>query len=296
MPSSILRPPMGQMIETKRPFQRLYIDLIGPFPRTRSGHIGILIILDHFSKFSFLKPLKKLVSKPIISCLRDEIFMCYGVPEVIVSDNGTQFKSRDFEKLMGTFGIKHQFTAFYSPQSNASERVNRSINSALRAYVKEDHRLWDAYLPSVNCALRNTIHATTGETPYQIIFGQHMITHGKDFDIMRRLEILEESDTNMQRKDKFALLRDSIQSKLKSAYKKNERIYNLKSRIREFEVGQAVVRRNFTQSSNLKYYNAKLAPTGIEAQVIRKIGNVNYELKDMESGKVGIFHAKDIWT
>lgn len=228
IPTSILRPPMGHMINTERPFQRLYIDLIGPFPRTRNGNVGILIVLDHFSKFTFLRPLKKLVSQPIVSYLREEIFMCYGVPQVIISDNGSQFKSKDFEKLLETFGIKHQFTAVYSPQSNASERVNRTINAALRAYVRQDHRTWDRYLPSVNCALRNTTHATTCETPYQLIFGQHMITHGKDFDILRRLHALEDSDLAIQRRDQFTLLRDTILTKFKSAYEKNERIYNLR--------------------------------------------------------------------
>lgn len=57
-----------------------------------------------------------------------------------------------------------------------------------------------------------------------------------------------------------------------------------------------MIRRNFKQSSNLKGYSSKLAPTGIKAKVIRKIGNVNYELRDIESGKIGIYHTKDIWT
>lgn len=65
-------------------FQRLYLDLIGPFPGTKKGHIGILIVLDHFSKFTFLKPLKKFVSARIVDYLREDIFPCYGVPEMVV--------------------------------------------------------------------------------------------------------------------------------------------------------------------------------------------------------------------
>lgn len=100
VPARVLRPPMGNMVITERPFQRLYVDIIGPLPRTRNGNIGIFIVLDHFSKFSFLRPMKKLLAKPIVSYLRDEIFTCYGVPEVVVSDNGTQFKGKDFETSM----------------------------------------------------------------------------------------------------------------------------------------------------------------------------------------------------
>lgn len=47
-PNMILRPPMGETVKSERPFQRLYLDLFGPFPRTKKGHIGILIVLDHF--------------------------------------------------------------------------------------------------------------------------------------------------------------------------------------------------------------------------------------------------------
>lgn len=93
-PTTILKPPMGQMVETERPFQRLYVDIVGPLPRSKAGYVGILIILDHFSKFTFLKPLKKLVTKPIVDYMQSEIFNCFGVPEVVVSDNGSQFKSR----------------------------------------------------------------------------------------------------------------------------------------------------------------------------------------------------------
>lgn len=53
VPNYTLRPPMGIAGESCRPFETLYIDLIGQFPRSRNGNIGILIILDHFSKFTF---------------------------------------------------------------------------------------------------------------------------------------------------------------------------------------------------------------------------------------------------
>jgi len=52
----ILRAPMGQLVETEIPFQRLYIGLLGPYPRSKRGHIyrGLLIVLDHMSKFHWL--------------------------------------------------------------------------------------------------------------------------------------------------------------------------------------------------------------------------------------------------
>jgi len=57
--------------------------------------------------------------------------MTFGVPETVVSDNGSQFRSEAFQKLMKTYEISHVLTAVYSPQANASERVNRSVISAI---------------------------------------------------------------------------------------------------------------------------------------------------------------------
>lgn len=296
IPNSILKPPLGQMVETERPFQRLYVDLIGPFPRTKHGHIGILIILDHFSKFTFIIPLKKFISKPIVNYLRNDIFNCYGVPEIVVTDNGSQFKSREFEQFLSKYGVSHQCTAVHSPQSNASERVNRSINEALRSYIRDDQRKWDTYLSSINCALRNSVHQTTGQTPYELVFGQGMINHGHDYKILRNLKLLVEADTNLKRQDEFSILRASINSRIKKAYEKNARTYNLRARHREFSIGQEVIRRNFTQSSTVKNFNAKLAPVGVKAVVLKKIGQVNYELKDYDGNHIGIYHIKDIWT
>lgn len=142
-PNKILRPLMGNRPESERPFQLLYIDLIGPFPKTRDGNIGICIVLDHFSKFTFLKPLRKFCAKQIIKFLRDDVLFCFGVPEIIVSDNGSQFRCGDFDRFLRKLGITHVYTAVYAPQSNASERVNRSINEALRSYIRSDQREWD---------------------------------------------------------------------------------------------------------------------------------------------------------
>lgn len=70
--------------------------------------------------------------------MEQELFHTYGTPETIVSDNGSQFKSTQFNQLLQAYGVHHVYTAIYSPQANASERVNRSVLAAIRAYIKND--------------------------------------------------------------------------------------------------------------------------------------------------------------
>ena len=294
-PTQSLRPPMGQMAESCRPFQRLYIDLIGPFPRSKLGNVGLLIVLDHLTKFVFLKPLRKFTTKPIIEYLEDYIFSTFGVPETIISDNGSQFKSKEFRDLMAKFGVNHMLTAVYSPQSNASERVNRSLNEALRSYLRKDQREWDRYISSINSSLRNSVHQTTGDTPYHLLFGVHMVTHGKDYKLLKNLSLLSEPSIEIRKEDRFVLLREAIKSKAEAAYLRNQKTYNLRSRDRTFEVGDEVYRRNFTQSNMAAHYNAKLAPVGVKAKIKQKLGNSYYVVEDLEGKYSATYHAKDIW-
>jgi len=219
---------MGAQVQSDTIFQRLYLVFFGPFPRSKSGNIGILIILDNFSKFTFLK----FNTKVIISILRDEIFACFGVPETVVSDNGTQFKSRDFSDFLSKYGVLHIFTGAYAPQSNGAERVNRSINAALRAYIRSDHREWDVFLSSINCSLRNSIHQSIGISPYQVVFGKHMISHGNDYKLLRKLNLLTEGDVKLSRTDEFQRIRSNIARHLNKAYETNQKSYNLRARPR----------------------------------------------------------------
>lgn len=114
-------------------------------------------------------------------------------------------------------------------------------------------------------------------------------------DILRNLKLLAETDTNIERHDNFTLLRDSIGNKIKEAYDRNVKSYNLRSRRREFNIGQVVIHRNFVQSSLVNNFNAKLAPTGVKAVVKIRVGNVNYELEDINGRHTAVYHIKDIW-
>lgn len=191
-PNRLMTPPMGQQIQVERPFQRLYIDLLGPYPRTSTGKTTILIILDHFSKFVVLKALNKGTSSQIVQILRNEVFSVFGVPECIHSDNGQQFKSNEYKALLQEFGVRDSKTAMYSPQSNQSERVNRSIIAAIRSYILEKHTTWDKYLSEIACALRNSVHETIQNSPHFVLFGYNKINHGDDYKLLRELNALSD--------------------------------------------------------------------------------------------------------
>lgn len=138
-PNKILRPPMGKQHRVDLPWQRIYVDLLGLYPRSKMGNTTILIVLDQLTKVVLLKPLRTASTDSFTAYPRHEVFHVYGVPETLHSDNGKQFIGHQMTALL------NEYNAIYSPQANVSERVNRTILAAIRAYLKDEkyHRSWD---------------------------------------------------------------------------------------------------------------------------------------------------------
>lgn len=236
-----------------------------------------------------------LYSKHVIKFLITEILVKFGAPETIVSDNGKQFVSREFAEMIKNFGIEHTRTAIHSPQANASERVNRSILSAIRSYLVEDQRDWDRHLSEVECSLRSSVHSTIGVTPYFALFGMNMVGHGSVYKLARKLNLLEDSENTILLKNlKAEVMRKQIRERLHEAYLKNEQTYNTRCRKVKFIPGQEVFRRNFCQSDFRNCFNAKLARKFLKCRIIKPVGNSLYELEDLQGKYIGIFHGKDL--
>lgn len=182
----------------------------------------------------------------------------------------------------------------HSPQANASERVNRSVISAIKAYVKPNQTDWDVNLSHIACALRSTLHTSIGTSPYFMAFGQHMVTNASTYKLLRNLNSLEDRSMNFNRHDTFDIVRSKAAEVMRKQQERNERQYNLRARVVSYNVGQEVYRRNFSQSNFEKGYNAKLAPTFIKCRVRRKIGTCYYELEDLQGKLIGTYPAKDM--
>ncbi|XP_043949805.1 uncharacterized protein LOC122818766 [Drosophila biarmipes] len=101
--------------KTKKPLQKLYIDFLGKYPRSKSGHACIIIVVDNFPKYTFLKAMMEATGTNVVSFLVSEVFYKFGVSEAIHLDNGKLFVSKAFEEMIDGFGIEHLNTPVYSP-------------------------------------------------------------------------------------------------------------------------------------------------------------------------------------
>lgn len=291
-----LRPPMGKAFITNRPFQHIYVDLLGPYPRSKAKNTTILVMLDQLTKFVWLKPLRVANANVITRLLEAEVFHVFGVPESLLTDNGVQFCSSHFRTLLERYGVRHIKTGSHAPQANASERVNRSVLAAIRAYVGEDQSTWDVHLSAIGCALRNAQHATIGHSPYFAAFGQHMVQHAATYAILRELHALGTSDVEVvSQEDHREALNVEMRNRLQEAHDRNETNYNLRSRDVSFRPGQEVFIRSFKQSNFEKGFNAKLSKQWISARIVAKVGASLYEVEEKNGKPIKVkYHAKDI--
>lgn len=293
--NQVLRPPICNSYVAEVPFQKLYVDFLGPYPRSKPGNSYVFVVLDHLSKFVFLKPLRSANSLSVIKYLKNELFNVFGVPQIIHSDNGKQFMAKDFQTFLEVYGIRHFKTANYSPQSNASERVNRTLLAAIRSYLKDEQRDWDLYIDDIACAMRSSVHSSTGVTPYFALFGTNMMTHGRNYDLVRRLNAVEDGEILLlPRQKRLQCIREKIRLNLAKANEKGAKTYNIRTRDIRFVPGQEVYRRNFVLSDSSKYLSSKLCPKFVKCRIVQSVGKNMYELENLNGKKVGIFHAKDI--
>jgi len=166
---------LGTRPTISRPFQMLSADLMGPLPRSSKGYRYILLVCDYFSKFVLSFPLRSATATKICEHIENEVFLLFGVPQILLTDNGGQFKSKLFVKLCENYNAKIFYNALYHPQNNPTERSNRVVKTMLSCYIQENHRKWDVFLPLVSCAIRTLVHEVTGFTPFSINFGREHI-------------------------------------------------------------------------------------------------------------------------
>lgn len=292
--NTILKPPLHGCFEVERPFQHVFVDFLGPYPRTKSGHTKMFILLDQLTKFVLLEPIRSSKNATIRSYLSDRVFSVFGVPETLLSDNGQEFVSKEFKSFLESYGVKLINTPKHSPQANSSERVNRSIVEAIRCYI-QDHSTWDENISQISSALRSAVHSTLKTSPFQALFGHQMVQHGSDYELLRKLDVVNNSDIELVSKnDQLQILHNYLKEKIVASHDNSAKVYNTRTRNMTFSEDQEIFCRTFPQSCFKNNYVAKFVPRFQKARVLKVLGTNRYELGNLQGRSIGVYHSKDM--
>ncbi|CAF4212903.1 unnamed protein product, partial [Rotaria magnacalcarata] len=119
-----------------QPWHTIGVDIMGPFPPTARQKRFLLVIVDYFTRWVELFAIKQTTATHTANTLIDEIICRYGAPVYILSDNGPQFIAHLFNEICANLGINRKFTTNYHPQTNMSERVNRTLKAQIAIYAQ----------------------------------------------------------------------------------------------------------------------------------------------------------------
>jgi hypothetical protein len=166
-------------IKSTKILELLHVDLFGP-PSHASlgGNFFSLVIVDDFSRYSWVYffKLKSETQKTFIDFI-NMVQRQYNLPVLIIrSDNGTEFKNYTLNDFLSDEGIKHQYSAAYTPQQNGvAERKNRTLIEMARtmlAEFKSPYNFWaEAISTACHASNRLYLRKEISKTPYEILTG-----------------------------------------------------------------------------------------------------------------------------
>lgn len=224
-----------------RPWSRVHVDYAGPF----MGKMFLLII-DAHSKWMDIHCVNSATSSATIEKLRTT-FASHGLPEIVVSDNGSNFVSSEFKSFLQKNGIKHITSAPYHPSSNGL--VERAVQTFKQGMKKQGDGTVETKLARFLLSYRITPQSTTGESPAQLRWGRSLRSH-------------------------LDLLRPDVAARVHAAQSRQKIQHDQHSRMRQVEVGDSVNVRNYSRG-----------PKWIPGTIIQETGPLSARI-ELEDGTV----------
>ena len=252
-PSGLLQP---LEIPTQR-WERVSMDFVTHLPKTPRHFDALMVVVDYLTKMLILVPTYS--SATAVDTARffvDAVVRRHGLPRAIVSDRDTKFTSTFWREVQKTMGTTLAMSSGFHPQTDGqTERANRSIEEMLRAYVSRRQTDWDERLGMVEFAYNNSVHSSTGFTPFYLCYGRHPVS-----PVTRLIQV----DTKNEAADSFLrrMSEDLDQAKqnLQKAQDRQKTYADKKRRDIEIQVGDEVL------------LSTKTLPVAVAAGGSRKLG------------------------
>jgi transposase InsO family protein len=170
--SKTTKMPMEIVKIAKKPFDKVYMDIVGPLEESNTGNKYILTFMDDLTRFMDCYALPTIETEQVARILIDEIICRYHIPKKLVTDQGTNFTSDLFKRICKLLQIKKLQTTAYHPQSNgALERAHRPLAEYLRAFAEKEPKNWDNLLRQAMFVHNNSPNASTKMTPMKCLYG-----------------------------------------------------------------------------------------------------------------------------
>ena len=289
--------PAGLLQPLKVPewkWEEISMDFIVGLPRTRSGYDSIWVIVDRLTKVAHFIPVHTTYTGARLAELYMSRIVClHGVPKKIVSDRGTQFTSRFWEKFHESMDTKLNFSSAFHPQTDGqTERTNQILEDMLRACALKHGGSWDKSLPYAEFSYNNSYQVSLKMSPFEALYGRKCRTplywSETGESQLFGTDIVKEAERQVQ----------IIRENLRAAQSRQKKYADAKRRNIAFEEGDYVYLK-VSPIRGLRRFKVrgKLSPRFIGPyKITERVGEVAYrlELPEQLAGVHDVFHISQL--
>jgi hypothetical protein len=276
-----------QSITTRRPGELVTMDIV-EYPLSARGYRYCLVMIDHFTKWLELFPLRNQKAETVAKKVFDGWIPRHGAPEQLHHDQGKNLSAKMIEEVCNFLEVWNTRTTPFHPQSDgASERSIRTVNNMLAKVVAEDQRNWDLYVSSSCFAYNTAVHSSTGFSPSLLEFGRELRLPN---DLLEPSENEERAVSHTeyahQLKTRLTKAFKTAKDVLHTAHKTQKHFYDRWARANVFKEGDLVLwlDRKTRRGRCMKLNRPWTGPW----KIIKRLGEVVYRIKYEGSERVGV--------
>lgn len=249
------------------PFYMVGCDAVGPtLNPTKNGNRYLLVAVDYLTKWPIARAVARIDEETTAKFMFEEIVEKYGVPNYLLTDPGSNFKSRMVVNFLKNLDCRHLTTTAYRPQTNGCcERLNQTlVNTISKLALDEDRTTeWDEFVAPALMALKTMPNESTGYTPAKLLYGKEIRTPANWPAPRQDFVLGEETEAVVQRvleiNDLLVKLREHARDRAMREKERQKEIYDKTVHVRKrFAIGERVLMRDPTPSS--KFHARWLGP------------------------------------
>ena len=160
------------------PMEFICMDLVGPIsPQTSKGNKYMLTVIDMLTGYTIAVAIPDKRAETVCQAYHDHVYCTFGGSSRILTDNGTEFHSKEMKQICDELEIKQVFSLVYTPQANGRlEGWHRFLKSCIAKHIRGADIEWDDLIPLAVSAYNFFPCQSSKESPFILMFGRDPIT------------------------------------------------------------------------------------------------------------------------
>jgi hypothetical protein len=150
------------------------LDFIGYInPPSSKGHRFMLVATFYFIKWIEAVPIKNMTHREVIDFITEHIIHRFGIPQILTTDQGTSFISKEVREFTESYKIKLlNSSPYYAQAKGQAESSNKILIKPIMKKIEENPRRWHEVLSEALWTHRISRHGASKVTPFGLVYGQ----------------------------------------------------------------------------------------------------------------------------